>query len=113
MKFDSQLKITTEKCSPEQTHRAQVFLDNEVIRTCSPYVPHDSGILEGSAENATVPGSGVVTWDTQYAKRQYYENKGSDGLRGGHWFDRAKADRADEWKDGVGKILGGEDGGHN
>ena len=110
MKFTSKLEITTEKCSPELLHKAQVFLDSEVMRTCAPYVPYDSGTLEGSAEPHTVPGSGVVTWDTPYAKRQYYENKGSDGLRGGHWFDRAKADCADEWKDGVGKILGGEHG---
>lgn len=110
MKLDSQLKITTKKCSPEQLHRAQVFLDSEVIRTCSPYVPHDSGILEGSAENATVPGSGVVTWDTPYAAKQYYMKRSCKDLRGPYWFDRAKADHADDWKDGVQKILGGENG---
>lgn len=115
MKITSKLEIATEKCSPEALHKAQIFLDNEVIRTCSPYIPHATGTLEGTAHNATfpgphdtVPGSGVVTWKTPYAKRQYYENKGSDGLRGGHWFDRAKADHEKEWRDGVSKILGGD-----
>lgn len=110
MKITSKLEVATEKCSPERLRKAQVFLDGEIMRTCAPYVPHLSGTLEGSAEPHTIPGSGIVTWKTDYAQRQYYENKGTDGLRGGRWFDRAKADHQGEWKDGIVEILGGENG---
>lgn len=112
MKINCELIIDTEKCSDAALNKAQRYLDQEVIRACSPYVPHDTGTLEGSAETSTEIGSGTVTWSTPYAAKQYYEGR-SNTVRGARWFDRAKADHEEEWEKGVGKILGGEKNGIN
>lgn len=112
MNLDCTLIIDTGKCNDAALKKAQRYLDQEVIRVCSPYVPHDTGTLEGSAETSTEIGSGTVTWSTPYAAKQYYEGK-SNSMRGARWFDRAKADHENEWKDGIAKILGGEGNGGN
>lgn len=52
--------------------RVQKAVDAAVIRECGPYVPHDEGILEGSANTATQIGSGEVIYDTPYARYLYY-----------------------------------------
>lgn len=112
MKIHGELVIQTEKCSEKAVEKAQRFLDQEVIRTCAPYIPFDTGALESSGERSTKIGSGVVTWNTPYAKKQYYDGS-SKGLRGARWFDRAKADHEEDWKNGVAEILGGENGGNH
>ena len=50
----------------------QKAVDAAVIRYCSPYVPFEEGILEGSAAVATRLGSGEVSYDTPYARYLYY-----------------------------------------
>ena len=50
----------------------QKVVDAAVIRECGPYVPHDEGILEGSASTATKLGSGEVIYDTPGARYLYY-----------------------------------------
>lgn len=112
MTIHGELVIHTGKCSEKALEKAQKYLDQEVIRTCAPYVPLDTGTLERSGKMSSNIGSGTVTWNTPYAKKQYYEGK-SKGLRGARWFDRAKADHAEDWQDGVAKILGGENDGNN
>ena len=107
MTIHVELVIHTGKCSEKALEKAQKYLDQEVIRTCAPYVPLDTGTLERSGKMSSDIGSGTVTWNTPYAKKQYYEGS-SKGLRGERWFDRAKADHAEDWQDGVAKILGGE-----
>lgn len=112
MTIHGELVIHTGKCSEKALEKAQKYLDQEVIRTCAPYVPLDTGTLERSGKMSSDIGSGTVTWSTPYAKKQYYEGK-SKGLRGARWFDRAKADHAEDWQDGVAKILGGENDGNH
>ena len=59
---------------------AQLFLSNECFRRMEKYVPWDTGNL---ATTVTVrPGS--VTYEQEYAHRQYTTNKGK-GLRGKYW----------------------------
>ena len=59
---------------------AQLFLANECFRRMTKYVPWDTGNL---ATTVTVrPGS--VTYEQEYAHRQYTTNKGK-GLRGKYW----------------------------
>ncbi len=90
-------------------------LDSEIVRLCEPYVPFRYGTLEGSADRATDFGSGVITYDTPYAKKQYYENKGrgkdgteNGGMRGSKWFERMKADNIDYLRNFVSEVSGGE-----
>lgn len=84
---------------------AQKFIDSEVLRLSSPLVPFRTGMLEKSGKLGTVIGSGVVTYVAPYAKRQYYENKGS-GQRGAKWFERMKASHKKEIEEGAKKIVG-------
>ena len=98
--------------------KAQKILDSEVLRRCDPLVPFDTGTLKKSGINSTVIGSGVVSYDTPYAKRQYYENagRGRQGitkknahnykcLRGPYWFERMKANDLDDIKKKVSESL--------
>lgn len=59
---------------------AQLFLSNECFRRMDKYVPKDTGLLKGTV--TVKPGS--VTYEQEYAHRQYTKNKGK-GLRGKYW----------------------------
>lgn len=93
--------------------RVQVFIDNEVLRKCDPYVPMDTGILKKSGILGTVVGSGEVIYIAPYARIQYYNNKGTgnnnkSGLRGPYWFERMKADHKNQiFEDAKKKLEGG------
>lgn len=55
----------------------QKFFTHEVRRLSTPYVPRLSGNL--SMDSVTETASSII-YDTPYARRQYYENKGKIGL---------------------------------
>lgn len=74
---------------------AQRFLDSEILRLDSAYIPLQSSMLEKSGILGTEVGSGCVQYIAPYAKKQYYDTADSrsyDPLRGGHWFERMKAE---------------------
>lgn len=56
----------------EKGGMVQRYIDSEVIRQCEPYVPFDEGTLTRSASLATRIGSGLVIYNTPYARYQYY-----------------------------------------
>lgn len=87
--------------------RVQQVIDNAIIGFSDSYIPFDTGMLRDSGYTATVPGSGVIVWDTPYARRQYYENQGS-GMRGRLWFERMKADHRDDILQLAADESGGE-----
>lgn len=100
--------------SLENGGRVQRYIDSTVLRLSDPYVPYLSGQLKLSGIRGTVIGKGEVVYNSPYARRQYYNNRGSGkegtsrgGLRGRYWFERMKADRLDEILDGAAKIAGG------
>ncbi|MDO5125337.1 MAG: minor capsid protein [Ruminococcus sp.] len=97
----------------QQGGRIQKYIDSEVTRYCEPYVPMLNGILKKSHKPATIVGSGLVTYNTPYARKQYYENKGNGeegrnngGLRGRLWFERMKADHKKDILKGAKEIAG-------
>ena len=74
-------------------NRKQTIVDSEVLRYCSPLVPHISGMLEKSGTLGTVIGSGLVQYIAPYARKQYYctaESRPYDARRGAKWFERMK-----------------------
>lgn len=80
--------------------RAQKFVDGEILRLCSPYIPLRTSMLIKSGQLGTDVGSGLVQWIAPYARAQYYRH-GSPGsitgrLRGPMWFERMKADHGRE-----------------
>ena len=100
------------KRSLNQGGKAQIFVDSEVIRCCDSYVPLRRGPLKRSGTTATVKGSGMVHYNTPYARLNYYSNKGNGkegmnkgGKRGRLWFERMKPDYKDSILNGVKKIV--------
>lgn len=85
----------------------QKYIDSEVLRLTDPYVPMDTGTLKESGTINTKIGSGEVKYNTPYARRQYFENKGN-GLRGRQWFERMKANHRDGILKGAADIAGGK-----
>ena len=79
--------------------RAQVYLDSEVLRRSTPYMPIRTGTMIKSGALSTTPGTGEVIWKTPYVRFQYYGTAISrpyDSQRGGKWFERMKADQRDD-----------------
>ena len=69
-----------DKYGMQENGDTQLFLANTCFRRMHKYVPLDTGTL---ASHATVrPGS--VTYEEQYAHKQYTTNKGK-GIRGKYW----------------------------
>lgn len=90
---------------------AQSFIDSEVLRLDSPYVPFQTGMLDRSGMLGTDIGSGEVCYVAPYAAAQYYgtaDSRGYDAHRGGHWFERMKVDHRDAILRGAAKMAGGE-----
>jgi len=90
---------------------AQKFLDNEILKDSTPYVPMDTGALMRSCITYTNPGSGQVKWNTPYARGCYYTNrkyrKTHHPLATSKWFEHAKGVHKKKWIDGVRKIVKG------
>ncbi len=87
--------------------KAQTELDKAVLSYSAPYVPYLTGALLASGE-ASVVGSGVITYTVPYAKKQYYEGATDKGMRGRLWFARMKADRCCDLLSLTARACGGE-----
>lgn len=93
--------------------RVQKYIDSEVLRCSDKYVPLDTSMLKKSGTTSTVVGSGMVHYDTPYARKNYYDNRGrgkegtaKGGLRGRLWFERMKTDHLPGILKGVKRIAG-------
>lgn len=96
----------------QKFNKVQVFVDNEVLRKCDPYVPMDTGMLKKSGILGTIVGSGEVVYIAPYSRCQYYNNSGNgrhnkSGLRGAYWFERMKADHKKQILEDAKNKLGG------
>jgi hypothetical protein len=92
--------------------RVQTYIDNEVVRLSSKYVPMRTGTLKKAI--GTVFGSGKVIYGTPYARKNYYENAGrgtngtaSGGLRGRMWFERMKSVYLERILNGARRVMRG------
>jgi hypothetical protein len=87
------------------TERAQFELDQAVLADSNYYCPQDKGDLQKSGIIAS--GGGEVTWNTPYARYQYYDapNKSHDQnpYAMQKWFEEAKAQNLDRW---LSKVQG-------
>lgn len=94
----------------KQYSKAQEFVDSEVLRLCSQKVPLQTSMLQKSGILGTEIGKGEVCWIAPYARHQYYDTADSrsyDPQRGGHWFDRMKAEHGKAIITKARKIAGG------
>lgn len=91
--------------------RAQMWLDNEVLKDSAPFVPRLTGALEHSGIAGSKIGSGLLTYNTPYAAAQYYGNfqhsVQSHPQACRLWFETAKAINKRKWVAGVKKLGGG------
>lgn len=75
-----------------------------------PYVPYDTGALQGSAETEVAGGSAYIRYGgdsktARYAREQYYNAHNHETRQNAihapkacdHWGERSKADNADRW----------------
>lgn len=91
----------------------QMWIDNEFIKHCEPYVPRNQGVLAGSAWLSTEIGSGQIVYDTPYAEKMYRNpelNFNEAPMRGAFWAERMWADRGEEITAGAAKLAGGRKG---
>lgn len=102
MQIDPADKILLKR-SLNKNGEGQRFFTHEVRRLSDPYVPKRFGKLK----NTAVETKTSITYNTPYARRQYYEHKG-DGLRGSHWTERMWADRGKEIVRSVAAFCGGK-----
>lgn len=89
----------------------QKFIDSEVLRRCEPMVPFRDGFLIRSGIENTKIGTGVVKYQTPYARRWYYEpaNFTGEPIRGNYWFQRMKDNGGkDEILKGAAELAGGK-----
>lgn len=106
---------------------AQVWLDSEILRSTEPFVPMDQGDLIGSGVRGTVPGSGLIVYNSPYAhyhyvglvrvgrapkkltdrKMNYSQLHQAGQERGSAWFDRSKKVNLAAWIAGVERAMKG------
>lgn len=92
----------------EDFSKAQEFVDSECLRYMNPLTPRCTGYLIKSATLGTVIGSGEIQYLSPYARRQYYENSGSEGGRGKLWFERMKAQKEEVIRKGAANFAAGK-----
>ena len=103
---DMGLKRLTDNCN-----LAQKWLDNEVIKDTTPYVPMNTGTLYKSAITGSKIGSGVIEYSTPYARNLYYGDsfnfsKAKHPQAQSRWFEASKAVNLTKWLVGVRKLGG-------
>lgn len=112
----------------ERGKTAQVWLDSEILRSTEPFVPMDQGDLIGSGVRGTVPGSGLIVYNSPYAhyhyvglvrvgrapkkltdrKMRYSQLHQAGQERGSVWFDRSKKVNLAAWIAGVERAMKGK-----
>lgn len=82
--------------------KAQVVLDEQVLKDSNYFIPKDTGQLEDSSIIASRIGQGELIWDTKYARKVYYGvdinfhhdmNPNARAL----WFEAAKSQFLSDW----------------
>jgi hypothetical protein len=86
----------------ERIKKAQTRLDLQVMKDSNYFCPMDTGTLKSSVINFYLEGSGRLVWNTEYAKKQYYqyEDKSIDDNPNAStkWFEVAKSRNMKKWE---------------
>lgn len=99
-----------EKKLKEMQKKGQFALDSQVLKDSNFYAPKDEGALIESGIRFTNLGSGMITWQTPYARRLYYNpqydfSTDKNPNAGGLWFETAKSRHIKEWEKIVKQAL--------
>lgn len=90
--------------------KAQVALDQQVLKDSNYFIPMDTGELMRSSLRFSRIGEGLIVWNTPYARRLYYNpqynfNKDVNPNAQGLWFEAAKAIHYPEWVKLAQKVV--------
>jgi len=89
------------------TSRAQLVLDNQILKDSNYYCKEDTGDLIRSGH---IPAAGTIEWDESYARKQYYLPDASTDKNPNaryKWFEAAKATKLAQWIKLVEGIIKG------
>ena len=86
----------------QRLESAQGYLDNLIIRDSNYFCPKETSVLQKSAIINTTMGSGLLIWQTPYARKQYYgeqldHSKQRNPNACARWFEAAKARWYSKW----------------
>lgn len=91
--------------------KAQVVLDEQVLKDSNFFIPKDTGQSEDSGVISSNIGKGEIIWDTPYIRKIYYGvdinfhrdmNPNAQAL----WFEVAKSRFVTDWVRAAGKEVG-------
>lgn len=105
IRFNVSLNVDIDKIERDvrrALQKAQVVLDEQVLKDSNYFIPMDTHALEMSGVRASRIGEGIITWDTPYARRLYYNpqynfSKDQNPNARGLWFEEAKAAFGSDW----------------
>ena len=84
-----------------QTRRAQLLLDQQVMKDSNLFCPRDVGSLQDSVIPSASRGEGLLVWNEIYAHAQYYglpnKSKDKNPRASMKWFEVAKARYLNRW----------------
>lgn len=63
----------------------QEYIDSECIRLMAKYTPMQNGMLQHNAKTSIRIGSGKITYNSPYARYQYYGKLMVSGVTGSAW----------------------------
>ena len=86
------------KNNTEHFDRVQKFIDSECVRLMAQYTPMQSGMLQKSVTLGTRIGSGIIYYNSPYARYQYYGKLMVSSVTGSAWA-----------RNGETKVLTGKD----
>ena len=81
----------------------QPAFDTQVLKDSNYFAPMDTGNLKASGVTGSQIGSGILVWNTPYAKKMYYGvgynfSKDSNPNARAKWFEEAKAQHLKSWE---------------
>lgn len=106
MSFQTTIHIEGLLARVAKADQAKLRFASKVLQDSNRHVPVDTGALKGSGH---VEPPAKVVWDEHYAPYVYnMDHVISAGNPQGapHWFEVAKAEKLDQWKDFAKKCLG-------
>lgn len=85
-------------------------LTQQVLKDSNYYAPEDTKHMIDTSVNEVNTKQGKIIWDTDYARRLYYNpqfnfSKDMNPHARGRWFDAAKAEHGYEWPDVAKKAV--------
>lgn len=109
IKMDSTSKILSKRKLNGKGSEAQIFFTKQCAKWMNNYVPFKNGRLKDMSVEI---GTDFVKYDTPYAKKQYYTNKGNGthgGQRGKLWDKIMWIGKANTILKELANFVGGRD----